>query len=953
MSVAKFVAANGREALRRVREALGPDAVVLSNRVVEGGVEIVAMTDSELGTLSTSAPAYQAPVVVAQPPSMAMTAPGQVPDGLGDLRGELQSMRAMIERQLSGMPAAAQSPADPLRESLFEWLVGAGFSAQLARTLLARLPASHDRPAAVTWMRREIASKVPVLEDEDALFGQGGVLALVGPTGVGKTTTTAKLAARFVLKHGADKLALLTTDTFRIGAHEQLRIYGDILGVPVHAVKDAADLRFALGALSQKHLVIIDTVGMSQRDRNLSEQIAMLAGAPAPVQRVLLLNGASHGDTLNEVVHAYRHDASPGGGVDGCIISKLDEATHLGSVLDVVIRHRLPVYYASTGQRVPEHLELARGEALVERAFMMPRRGSVFADAEAARRSLASGSKAAAADGAAASSQAGGMHDVLRTIADSSHAVGGCVAALRDGPYGFGLLRELWTRRAAPDLALRPLSQQIRDALCQDAIRHSDRYLLAATVTLPCHVPGRRAPQPWQHTVWMADRDGMPVAAAVEPAGRAARGDEWASEMQDWRVALSARRTVVHLLDAVPAAGTVQQWHSAGERWLASARKTTRVICDGTAWKVEALADTLTFHALGETQVRERDAMLWVAQTQVRTIESQVRATRASAEGGLDAGLLVARAIDRETGQTLAVDYLLADPALASAGPQIAHWARLGEQAAQHCRTVRHALDQLGQSAAEGAACTPVAMVSMQAGLTALRLAHAPVAEAVECLAGLAGRTMAKDATPGGAALLEGIARLLALLDVLENFPGRQPAAQVAPVALASAVALAAPAAAPGAEAAAALASVRITAEDTAEAAAVAAAVAAAPATVSDQRAPVMPALAHAGTEYAPRADEGDDGFGDALDDDAAVVAIGSARVAPAQASRREELPLAARQLAERMGAAGNDTNGSIKPNHPNTTHDTNDMEADARNALAAATMAHRQARAQLAALGD
>ncbi len=112
--------------------------------------------------------------------------------------------------------------------------------------------------------------------------------------------------------------------------------------------------------MKDKHLVIIDTVGMSQRDRSLSEQIAMLAGVPAPVQRVLLLNGASHGDTLNEVVHAYRHDAAPdGGGIDGCIISKLDEATHLGSVLDVVIRHRLPVFYASTGQRVPEHLELA------------------------------------------------------------------------------------------------------------------------------------------------------------------------------------------------------------------------------------------------------------------------------------------------------------------------------------------------------------------------------------------------------------------------------------------------------------------------------------------------------------------------------------------------------------------------------------------------------------------
>ncbi len=204
------------------------------------------------------------------------------------------------------------------------------------------------------------------------------MLALIGPTGVGKTTTTAKLAARFVLRHGPGKLALLTTDRFRIGAHEQLRIYGDILGVPVHAVKDAADLRFALSAMKDKHLVIIDTVGMSQRDRSpvrpdldVGRRAGPDAACAAARQR------QRRGDTLNEVVHAYRNDtAGDAAGIDSCIISKLDEATHLGSVLDVVIRHRLPVLYASTGQRVPEHLELAQADALVERAFLTPRRGS-------------------------------------------------------------------------------------------------------------------------------------------------------------------------------------------------------------------------------------------------------------------------------------------------------------------------------------------------------------------------------------------------------------------------------------------------------------------------------------------------------------------------------------------------------------------------------------------------
>lgn len=769
MSVAKFVAANGREALRQVREAMGPDAVVLSNRTVEGGVEIVAMSDRELDTLSTSAPAYQPPAMPALAAPMA--APMADGDALGDLRGELQSMRALIERQL-GAAAAPALPAvsaatDPMRESLFDWLVGAGFSAQLARTLLARLPAGYDRQAAMAWMRREIASKVPVLADEDALFGQGGVLALVGPTGVGKTTTTAKLAARFVLKHGADKLALLTTDTFRIGAHEQLRIYGDILGVPVHAVKDAADLRLALDALAQKHLVIIDTVGMSQRDRNLSEQIAMLAGAPAPVQRVLLLNGASHGDTLNEVVHAYRHDATPGGGVDGCIISKLDEATHLGSVLDVVIRHRLPVFYASTGQRVPEHLELARGDALVERAFLMPRRGSVFADAQAARR--------AAETAEAGEGRAGAGTDVLRAIADSGHAVGACVTALREGPYGFDVLRELWARRAAgaADFALRPLAQRVREAMCHDVGRLSDRYVLAAQVTLPCAVPGRRTPQPWQHTVWLADRDGMPIGASVTPAGRTQQCAEWETEMADWRAAIATRRTLVHLADALPAAAVLQRWQGAGERWLAGARKTTRVLCDGAAWKLDALGDTLTFHAVDEVELRGRAAMLWVAQASVRVIEGQTRGARpAQADGGIDAGLLVVRAIDRDNGQTLAVDYLLADPALAIEGARIARWARFGEQAALQCRTLRHALDQLGQGAEAGVPDAS-SLFALQAGLTALRLAHAPDAAAVDCLSRLAGRTAGKDASPGAAALLEGIGRLLALMDVLENFPGR------------------------------------------------------------------------------------------------------------------------------------------------------------------------------------
>src|SRR5690606_26494635 len=241
----------------------------------------------------------------------------------------------------------------PMGIAVFRELLGAGFSTALARTLSERLPHNLDREQALAWVRNELASHLPVLDDDKGLLAGGGVFALVGPTGVGKTTTTAKLAARCVLKFGAERVAMLTTDGYRIGAHEQLLIYGRILGVPVLPAGDADALRDALNELSGKHVVLVDTVGMSQRDRQVAEQAAMLCGGGQPVRRLLVLNAASHGDTLDEVAHAYRQSQA-GSAPVGCIISKVDEATHLGAVLDTAIRHRLPIHYVSNGQKVPE-----------------------------------------------------------------------------------------------------------------------------------------------------------------------------------------------------------------------------------------------------------------------------------------------------------------------------------------------------------------------------------------------------------------------------------------------------------------------------------------------------------------------------------------------------------------------------------------------------------------------
>ncbi|KUZ16004.1 flagellar biosynthesis protein FlhF [Burkholderia diffusa] len=293
---------------------------------------------------------------------------------------ELGAMRGMMEEQFDSLMWHDRQRRSPVHGALTKHLFSAGFSAQLVRMLVDNLPSGDGAQTfeqAAEWAQSVLAANLPVLESEDALMERGGVFALMGPTGVGKTTTTAKLAARCVMRFGASKVALLTTDSYRIGGHEQLRIFGKILGVPVHAVKDAGDLELALSELRNKHIVLIDTIGMSQRDRALSDQIAMLHGANAPVQRLLLLNATSHGDTLNEVVQAYR-SAAEYPDLAGCILTKLDEATHLGGVLDTVIRYKLPVHYVSTGQKVPENLYVASTRFLLKSAFCVPRDGSPF-----------------------------------------------------------------------------------------------------------------------------------------------------------------------------------------------------------------------------------------------------------------------------------------------------------------------------------------------------------------------------------------------------------------------------------------------------------------------------------------------------------------------------------------------------------------------------------------------
>jgi flagellar biosynthesis protein FlhF len=289
---------------------------------------------------------------------------------VAQLMNEMQTIKALLERQLAGFAWGEMSRETPAKALLLAEMLEAGFSGDLARRLAQDLPAQATAEEGRKWLQSAVNRRLRTLASDNDIIDRGGVFAVVGPTGVGKTTTTAKLAARCVVRYGADRLALLTTDGYRIGAHEQLRIYGRILGVPVHIVRDSEDLRRTLADLRDKHMVLIDTVGMSQRDRMVAEQAAMLMRA-GEVNRLLLLNAGCRGDTLDDVIRAYA-----GENLAGCILTKIDEAPSLAPALDAVVRHGLLLSYVANGQRVPEDLHLPNRNYLLHRAFKQPQAAS-------------------------------------------------------------------------------------------------------------------------------------------------------------------------------------------------------------------------------------------------------------------------------------------------------------------------------------------------------------------------------------------------------------------------------------------------------------------------------------------------------------------------------------------------------------------------------------------------
>jgi flagellar biosynthesis protein FlhF len=281
------------------------------------------------------------------------------------LVAEIQQMKSILQEQMGVMSWNETATRRPLQAKQVSQMLSAGFSPALARALADKLPADYNDAQASNWLHDSLLRNLQVSPVASDLVDRGGVYALVGPTGVGKTTTAAKLAARCVLKNGARSLGLITVDNYRIGAEDQLRAYGKILGVTVHTAHDAQTLADLIALMRDKHLVLIDTVGMGQRDSRLAAQIQML-NSPS-IEPVLFLNASAQGETLEDVVRLYGGQGHRR--TTKVILSKIDEAVKFGFALDCVIRHKLQIQYVTNGQRVPEDLHPANAKYLVHCAL--------------------------------------------------------------------------------------------------------------------------------------------------------------------------------------------------------------------------------------------------------------------------------------------------------------------------------------------------------------------------------------------------------------------------------------------------------------------------------------------------------------------------------------------------------------------------------------------------------
>jgi len=435
MSVKRYVAEDMRQALKQIRDELGPDAVILSNRRVNGGVEVTTSVGGDEGE-ATAAPATLADDRVelssrydargafdASNPSAASDAtstPGkpesaektvqkqpreafrqrrvienqfgashnhstsgqaQIDDTfahmmnqsrqpqaakghldnelLNAMRSEIDSLRLLLKDQMEHNSDERWAMKNPLEAAAVQRLVGQGISSTLARKLA--LQQDHAETIEETWRGclQDLAGSIPVMDKSP--MSQHGVVAMLGASGAGKTTTIAKLAVRYALKYGPDQLALVTTDSYRLAAYEELRTLGRIIDVPVRQVDEFNSLNDVLDSLKHKSMVLIDTAGFHVDDKERMQQLDMFEQSNVAIKKLLVLPSTSQSKVLKS---AYELMARVQ--LDGCVLTKIDETNSLGEVLSLVVENKLPVAYITNGQKIPDDIGKARPEKLVQ-----------------------------------------------------------------------------------------------------------------------------------------------------------------------------------------------------------------------------------------------------------------------------------------------------------------------------------------------------------------------------------------------------------------------------------------------------------------------------------------------------------------------------------------------------------------------------------------------------------
>ncbi|WP_416057630.1 flagellar biosynthesis protein FlhF [Stenotrophomonas maltophilia] len=291
-------------------------------------------------------------------PAPALTVVAQDDAEIRQLRQEVAGMRQVIEREMNRFTDERLRGCQ-VRATALDLMDEYGFDAGLARDVAMQIPLETEAHRGRGLMLGLISRKLPIAPVDP--LEEGGVIALVGPTGAGKTTTIAKLASRFAEKHAPRDVALVTTDTMRIGAREQLYGYGRQLGIAVHEANSGTDLDQLLERLKDYKLVLIDTAGLGPRDRALAAQLQWLRAARQVRTLLVLPANTSFGD-MDEVVRRFG-----AANLQGLVLSKLDETGRFGNALSVAVDHSLPITWVTDGQDVPEDLHRASAANLVLR----------------------------------------------------------------------------------------------------------------------------------------------------------------------------------------------------------------------------------------------------------------------------------------------------------------------------------------------------------------------------------------------------------------------------------------------------------------------------------------------------------------------------------------------------------------------------------------------------------